>query len=423
MQLRMLARRGAAPLDDGARRPRAGDRPRVAGELGRRRSPPRAARERAARRAHDGLPACPARSSTSRTGCCRSRRPASRRRVRCAPTATRPTCTRARAGRARRRSRRTRAHARQGVRDRRGHRDRRSASTSCGDAIEAVGIVCAEPGEVSPDRPVVVLPARAREGPRVRRGDRRRAGRDRRRRRRTASRLLFVALDPRGRSTSRSPTRSRSPTALVSSCSRPGRSRLAAYVSGSCASTCRRGAGRCGSSPRRARELTIDGGTITGEHERRARHPPRRSGSNTIIGALSGRTPTSRSARSRATSNSKARSGAVRIATVSGKVRVEEAPRGRRAREVGERRHRRVHGRLPHRRDERQDPHRRAAQRAPIAGVSGSSRPKASSAAEVKTVSGKVLLATTGPGSVAVRTVSGKVEIRVPRDRAARRPG
>ena len=36
--------------------------------------------------------------------------------------------------------------------------------------------------------------------------------------------------------------------------------------------------------------------------------------------------------------------------------------------------------------------------------------------AEVKTVSGKVLLGTTGAGRVTVRTVSGKVEIRVPQD-------
>ena len=39
---------------------------------------------------------CRVRSSRSRIGCCRSRRPASHRRGRCAPTATRPTCTRSR---------------------------------------------------------------------------------------------------------------------------------------------------------------------------------------------------------------------------------------------------------------------------------------------------------------------------------------
>jgi DUF4097 and DUF4098 domain-containing protein YvlB len=56
------------------------------------------------------------------------------------------------------------------------------------------------------------------------------------------------------------------------------------------------------------------------------------------------------------------------------------------------------------------------ARRAAIAGVSGVVLAEGVEGADVKTVSGKVVLGTTGPGKVNVHTVSGKVEIRVPRD-------
>ena len=62
-----------------------------------------------------------------------------------------------------------------------------------------------------------------------------------------------------------------------------------------------------------------------------------------------------------------------------------------------------------------------AGRAATIAGVSGRrARCEQVDGAEVKTVSGKVLLGTTGAGTVSVRTVSGKVEIRC---RATSRPG
>jgi DUF4097 and DUF4098 domain-containing protein YvlB len=56
------------------------------------------------------------------------------------------------------------------------------------------------------------------------------------------------------------------------------------------------------------------------------------------------------------------------------------------------------------------------AQRATIAGVSGVVLAEGVEGAEIKTVSGKVLVGTTGGGDISVHTVSGKVEILVPRD-------
>jgi DUF4097 and DUF4098 domain-containing protein YvlB len=56
------------------------------------------------------------------------------------------------------------------------------------------------------------------------------------------------------------------------------------------------------------------------------------------------------------------------------------------------------------------------AARATIAGVSGVVLLEKVNGAEVKTVSGKVLLGTTGDGPIFVKTVSGRVDIRVPRE-------
>ena len=56
------------------------------------------------------------------------------------------------------------------------------------------------------------------------------------------------------------------------------------------------------------------------------------------------------------------------------------------------------------------------AQRAAIAGVSGVVTMENVEGADVKTVSGKVLISTTGGGDVNVRTVSGLVEVTVPRE-------
>jgi DUF4097 and DUF4098 domain-containing protein YvlB len=56
------------------------------------------------------------------------------------------------------------------------------------------------------------------------------------------------------------------------------------------------------------------------------------------------------------------------------------------------------------------------AQRASIAGVSGVVTMENVEGADVKTVSGKVLISTSGGGEVNVRTVSGLVEVTVPRE-------
>src|SRR6476646_9062788 len=158
-------------------------------------------------------------------------------------------------------------------------------------------------------------------------------------------------------------------------------------------------------------DLVIDGGTVTEEHDgvldiRRSKgyeaivvHCP--AGTDVTVGTMSGSVEL------------EGELGAVRIATASGKVRVERAARvDVRAKsgnvEIGD-----CAGdcrvvvtsakiRIGH------------AQTATIAGVSGIVTAEGVEQAEVKTVSGKVLLTTTGAGRVTVRTVSGKVEIRVP---------
>jgi DUF4097 and DUF4098 domain-containing protein YvlB len=105
--------------------------------------------------------------------------------------------------------------------------------------------------------------------------------------------------------------------------------------------------------------------------------------------------------------------GAVRIATMSGKIRVEQAARvdvrtksgtvdigdcagGCRVMTTSA------------------NVHIRRAGRATIAAVSGTVTLEHVEGAEVKSVSGKVLLATDGRERVSVHTVSGKVEVRIP---------
>jgi DUF4097 and DUF4098 domain-containing protein YvlB len=105
--------------------------------------------------------------------------------------------------------------------------------------------------------------------------------------------------------------------------------------------------------------------------------------------------------------------GAVRIATVSGKVRVEEAAGIDVRSKSGVIDIERCGGqcrvvvtsgrvRVGH------------AERVAIAGVSGVVLAEHVDGADIKTVSGKVLLGATGTGRLRIHTVSGKVEIRVP---------
>jgi DUF4097 and DUF4098 domain-containing protein YvlB len=105
--------------------------------------------------------------------------------------------------------------------------------------------------------------------------------------------------------------------------------------------------------------------------------------------------------------------GAVRIATVSGKIRVEQAARvDVRTKSgtidigdcAGECRVLTTSS----------DVHIGRAGRATVAAVSGTVLLDHVDAAEVKSVSGKVLIATGGRDRVSVHTVSGKVEVRVP---------
>ena len=163
-----------------------------------------------------------------------------------------------------------------------------------------------------------------------------------------------------------------------------------------------------------ATELAVDGGTIevhddgsihvhagaVGEHDRSCGARP---------------APTSPSAPCRARSSWSARSARCGSRPVSGKIRVDEAARDRRAYEVGQDRHRHVRGRVPGHDQERHGARR---QRGPR---DGRRRSRALvlldevDGAEVKTVSGKVLLGShAAPTGSSVHTVSGKVEIRVP---------
>jgi DUF4097 and DUF4098 domain-containing protein YvlB len=159
--------------------------------------------------------------------------------------------------------------------------------------------------------------------------------------------------------------------------------------------------------------LAIEGGAVVREHEgvKEIRRDPESeeiivtcpSGTDVTIGTISGRVST------------EGELGAVRIATVSGKVRIGDATRVDVRTKSGSIEIEDCTGecrvvstsakvRIGH------------AERAAIAGVSGEVEAKGLGGAEVKTVSGKVLLGVTGASPVSVHTVSGKVEIRVPRD-------
>jgi DUF4097 and DUF4098 domain-containing protein YvlB len=160
-------------------------------------------------------------------------------------------------------------------------------------------------------------------------------------------------------------------------------------------------------------ELSVEGGEVVREHEG-AREIRRSGGASTIvvhcptgsdvtIGTVSGSIDT------------EGLLGGVRIATVSGKVHVAEADHvDVRAKsgvvDIGTCAH-----------DCRvvvtsSKVHIGTAQRVSIAGVSGVILADGVEGAEVKTVSGKVLVGTTGGANVSVHTVSGKVEVLVPRD-------
>ncbi len=160
-------------------------------------------------------------------------------------------------------------------------------------------------------------------------------------------------------------------------------------------------------------ELEVEGGSVVREHDgaleiRRAKgagtivvHCP--TGSDVTVGTMSGSIDT------------EGLLGGVRIATASGKVHVAEAGRvDVRAKSgsvdigtcTGECRVVVTSAKV----------HIGKAQRATIAGVSGVVLAEGVEGAEIKTVSGKVLVGTTGGGDISVHTVSGKVEILVPRD-------
>jgi DUF4097 and DUF4098 domain-containing protein YvlB len=108
--------------------------------------------------------------------------------------------------------------------------------------------------------------------------------------------------------------------------------------------------------------------------------------------------------------------GSVRIATVSGKIHVEQAVRvdvrtRSGAVDIG------TCGEVCRVVTTSSKVHVGRAHLACVAAVSGLVALERVADAEVKTVSGKVLMATSGGGRVAVKTVSGKVEILVPRER------
>jgi DUF4097 and DUF4098 domain-containing protein YvlB len=105
--------------------------------------------------------------------------------------------------------------------------------------------------------------------------------------------------------------------------------------------------------------------------------------------------------------------GAVRIATVSGKIRVEQATRVDVRTKSGKVDIRECTGECRVMTTS-SNVHIGHAGRATVAAVSGAVLLESVDAAEVKSVSGKVLVATGGRERVSVHTVSGKVEIRVP---------
>jgi DUF4097 and DUF4098 domain-containing protein YvlB len=110
--------------------------------------------------------------------------------------------------------------------------------------------------------------------------------------------------------------------------------------------------------------------------------------------------------------------GAVRVATVSGRIRVEEASRIDLRTKSGKVDIGTCTG-VCRVMTKSSAVHVRHADQATIAGVSGVVLLERVRGAEIKTVSGKVLIGSDGGDRLAVHTVSGKVEIRVP---AATRP-
>ena len=159
--------------------------------------------------------------------------------------------------------------------------------------------------------------------------------------------------------------------------------------------------------------LDIEGGAVVREHEgvQEIRRDPDAEeirvtcpdGTDVTIGTISGNVSTEGAL------------GAVRIATVSGKVRVADATRVDARTKSGSIEIEECAGEC---RVVSTSAKVRIgqAERAAIAGVSGIVEANGLGGAQVKTVSGKVLLGVTGAGPVSVHTVSGKVEIRVPRD-------
>ena len=160
-------------------------------------------------------------------------------------------------------------------------------------------------------------------------------------------------------------------------------------------------------------ELWVEGGEVAGDQDGTL-DIRRNTGSNTIVvhcppgtdatvGTMSGKV------------DLHGPLGVVRIATVSGHVRVEDAQQvDVRAKSgaveigtcAGECRIVVTSSKV----------HIGKAQRAAIAGVSSRVIAEGIEGADVKTVSGKVVLSLTGAGRVNVHTVSGRVEITVPRD-------
>jgi DUF4097 and DUF4098 domain-containing protein YvlB len=160
-------------------------------------------------------------------------------------------------------------------------------------------------------------------------------------------------------------------------------------------------------------ELSIDGGAVVGENEGELQ-VRRTQGAGTVIvhcpvytdvtiGTVSGDIETEGSL------------GAVRVVTVSGKVRLGEMERADVRGKSGNVEIGTCNGdcrvvvisakvRIGR------------AQRVSVAGVSGTVQAEDVDGAEVKTVSGKVQLGTTGSGAVSVHTVSGSVEVHVPKD-------
>ena len=350
MQLRMLARRAhrhsMTVLGDLAQ----ATGPASPDELGGDARASRPARRTRSRPSSRWATGCRARSSRSRTGCCRSPRRESRRRARCAPTAIRPTSHEFAPEQLVAGDRRARARAREGVRHRRRDRGRRRASTRCGArsktavscspsrarSIPTARSSCCRPGLAKGlefDAVIVAEPAEiAAEEPH-------------------GVRLLFVAL-----------TRAVQHLALAHAQPLPrcwrdgrcsaGRTRAARARVGwrRCPSrrrcTSRPAAGTCGSTPTAGTELSVEGGIDRAPRRRHA--------------CTSGVTPSASSIEVRcATGHRRHRRdrlgqvdlvgplGAVRVATVSGTDPRRGGGAHRRAHEVGQDRHRHVRGRVP----------------------------------------------------------------------------